>query len=269
MSSTKSIYRPIHVSMWTDSRFTELSDLAKLLYVFLATGPNTLNLPGLSKVGLSTLVDDLAWRKRDVLRRFAELESAGLAKADWSNRLVWLPEISRANPPDNPNVAQKFGSTLQFLAECDLKTEATVFFRDQLLARGSKFLEQFDRTAPQPFPERFPKRLGESENREQRTETVTENREQKIEQKREQKTEIGKEIATRIEGYNGRNVRLSPDQIKRLLQAQGLGSEVDLTNFLNLCDNDPYVRKLANRPNEQLTEISQRIRDALFHGHSI
>src|SRR5262249_5331751 len=57
-------------------------------------------------------------------RCFAELAKAGLALADWSARVVWLPGAVAGNEPSSYKVARGWQRYLAEIPDCDLKAEA-------------------------------------------------------------------------------------------------------------------------------------------------
>jgi len=120
-------YRKIDTRMWGDVKFRELSSpapSAKYLWIFLLTGPHTTNLPGLFRAGEMSLAEELGWPVETFRERFAELSGAGLAKADWNARVVWIPNAVKYNRPDNPNVVKSWRDSWDEVPECPLKSEA-------------------------------------------------------------------------------------------------------------------------------------------------
>src|SRR5260370_14225887 len=120
-------YRKIHIRMWGDSRFCELSSpnpSGKYLWVFLLSGPPTSNIPGLFRAGEMALAEELEWSLEGFRQAFAELSSRGLVKADWKARVVWVPNAIKYNAPENPNVVKSWRTAWDEIPECALKAEA-------------------------------------------------------------------------------------------------------------------------------------------------
>jgi hypothetical protein len=120
-------YRKIDTRMYGDSRFRELSSpepSGKYLWVFLLTGPQTSNIPGLFRAGEMALAEELEWGPEGFRKAFAELFAKGLVKADWKARVVWIPNVIKYNAPENPNVVKSWRPAWDEIPECALKAEA-------------------------------------------------------------------------------------------------------------------------------------------------
>jgi hypothetical protein len=138
--------------MWGDERFRRCSDDAKLLWVHLLTGPHTTALPGLSVAGKAQIAEALTWEAEAFEERFQEIADQGMARADWSARVVWLPNAARHNPPDNPNVVSGWLTLLAMVPECDLKREAIAALRAFVEPFGEPFAERFREPSHKPLP---------------------------------------------------------------------------------------------------------------------
>lgn len=117
-------YRKVEVAMWGDRKFRELSQDAKLLWVYLLTGPQTTTLPGLMRAGRAVLADDLDMTAAQIDVALSELIALGMTKADVPARLLWLPNAMKHNPPANPSIAVHWRKDFDTLPECELKAEA-------------------------------------------------------------------------------------------------------------------------------------------------
>src|SRR5690606_17409630 len=121
---SKSLYRPVHVSMWGDAKFRALSDDGKLLWLYLLTGPETTSVPGCISVGRAALSEGLDWETDRLVRAFAELDRFGMATADWRARFVWLPNATKYITPAAWQHVKGWLPYLQILPECELKDRA-------------------------------------------------------------------------------------------------------------------------------------------------
>lgn len=120
-------YRKVYVRMWADDRFLALSSAppnAQSLWLYLLTGPHLGPVPGLFCAGEAALAERLGWPLRAFRRCWAELENAGMAKADWRRQVVWLPRAVIYNSPESPNVVVSWRTALAEIPECALKDEA-------------------------------------------------------------------------------------------------------------------------------------------------
>jgi hypothetical protein len=175
-----SVYRKIHIKMYSDAKFCALSPpkpSGQYLWIYLMTGPHTCAVPGLSVAGEYGLAEKLKWPIAAFRRCFAEIADLGMAKADWRAGVIWLPKGLAYNPPENPNIITGWRTHWALVPECPLKTEAALAIASQLSARptlASAFREWCLEPSAKPLRERFPKpsRHG-SANQEQEQEQET------------------------------------------------------------------------------------------------
>jgi len=132
--------------MWGDAKFKRLSKLSasgQALWIFLLTGSETSIIPGLFEAGRAGLAERLSWSIEDFDRCFAEIENQKMVKADFENRLVWVPNAVRYNPPASPNVVRSWSREFAVLPECELKSEAERAICAQLQCAGPSFRRAF------------------------------------------------------------------------------------------------------------------------------
>lgn len=135
-------YRKIHIRMWGDEKFRRLSapkPNAQTLWVYLLTGTHTGQMPGLSHVGEAALIEALDWPAAAFRKHFKEITDAGMAKADWSARVLWLPNAMRCNPPENTKVLRGWVATLSDIPECDLRRAALAAVKALAVEMGEPF----------------------------------------------------------------------------------------------------------------------------------
>src|SRR4029450_13285365 len=135
--------------------------------------------------------DRLGWRRRAVENSWLEIETLGMAEADWSHGVIWMPQGIRHNPPENPNVIR--GWSKQVLPECPLMVEALITLHSYIQAHLTPlhleafregfweglrkgfpkgFGEGFREPFGEPFPEPCPKQEQEQDLREEYTPPV-------------------------------------------------------------------------------------------------
>lgn len=139
-------YRKIDTRMWADAKFRALSSpipSGKYLWIVMLTGPQTTNLPGLFRIGEMALAEELGWPLEGFRQAFAELFREGLASADWSARVVWIPNAIRYNPPGNPNVVKGWRDSWDEIPECSLKAEAYQQLKTFTKGLGEAFAKAF------------------------------------------------------------------------------------------------------------------------------
>lgn len=134
-------YRKTEVSMWGDAKFARLSKMqpsGKALWIYLLIGPDTCIIPGVIRAGKAGIAESLDWSTDDVMNCFAEIEAAGMARADWLARIVYLPRGIAYNPPENPSVARAWRKEFDTLPECSITTSLGVAVQSLLSTLDEK-----------------------------------------------------------------------------------------------------------------------------------
>ena len=157
-------YRKIDTRVWGDAKFKRLTPIApsgQALWFYLLTNKRTTNIPGLFEAGEVEMSHRLGWPLDDFRSAFRELEREGMAKADWSAPLVYIPNAVKYDPPANPNVVRGWRVVWDELPECGLKTEAWHGLRLFVEGFGKGFGKGFREALPEPFREPFREPFGE------------------------------------------------------------------------------------------------------------
>jgi hypothetical protein len=119
----RGVFRKVHVCVYADEKFRELSKPppnAKYLFLYLLTF-TAWSFPGLIAIGEAALAESLGWPLAAFRKVFAELSDHRMALADWSARLVWLPNAIKYNEPENANVIRGWAKRIGDIPECELK----------------------------------------------------------------------------------------------------------------------------------------------------
>jgi hypothetical protein len=109
----------------TGSTLNRASRPARLLWLFLVGGPHVGPLPGLLEIaGPRELLESLstegdAWAPADLEAALHELGELRLVEVAWP--WVRLPGVTKANPPNNPNVLKGWGARFADVADSPLK----------------------------------------------------------------------------------------------------------------------------------------------------
>jgi hypothetical protein len=167
-------YRKVDVRVWNDGKFKGLSrpaPNAQTLWFFLLTGPQTTNIPGLFSMGESAMAEALGWGLPAFRKAFTEIAAAGMVKWSWEDRLVWIPNAAKYDPPQSPNVIRNWKMAWDEIPECALKTEAFFSMKAFTEGLGKGFREAFREAFGKGYVE-SPQRLHEdpSPNQEQEQE---------------------------------------------------------------------------------------------------
>lgn len=157
-------YRTIEIELQADEGYQSLSrpgPSGQGLWEYLLRCGHDRSVPGLLTVGLGQLSDELGWSREDVLRVWAEIEAAGMGRADWGARVVWLPRSIRqpSRAPRNRKQITAWGRYWSEIPECALKAEAHAEITRHLGAlapspampdKGPAFAEAFLNACPAP-----------------------------------------------------------------------------------------------------------------------
>ena len=152
-------YLKVEVRTWGDEKFRKLSPMPPCgqgLWLYLMTGPHTNSIPGLFRAGRAALAEELGWSLEAFDEAFAEVSREGMAKADWGNRVVWIPKAIKHNKPENPNVVTSWRGELEIVPECDLKDEAMLCLREAMSAMSPAFSGAFAALGNSVKPSRKP-----------------------------------------------------------------------------------------------------------------
>jgi hypothetical protein len=160
-------YRKIDVRLYGDEKYRALSrpqPNAQYLWLFLLTGPHTTNIPGLFVAGEAGMAEAIEWPLKDFRKAFMEVSGKGMVKADWTSRVVWIPNSVAYNPPENPNVITGWRRAFDEIPECSLKQEALAKLKSFIFSLRDNegnfreaFRKAFRKAFPEPFTEPFPK----------------------------------------------------------------------------------------------------------------
>lgn len=98
---TEEIYRRILTSIWRADWWARLPERPRLLWLRLATAPESTLIPGLVLVDVAAVAASLGWTREEVERISAALPTS-CCRADWHAGVVWLPPVLGWNPPQSP-----------------------------------------------------------------------------------------------------------------------------------------------------------------------
>lgn len=120
-------FKKLSPATFHDERFRALpapGPNARYLWLFLLTGPHTCPLPGLFTAGEAGLAEVLGWPTTGFRRAFQEIERQGMAQADWTARVVWIPKAIKYNEPESPSVVKSWLKWMDEIPQCELKRQA-------------------------------------------------------------------------------------------------------------------------------------------------
>lgn len=154
-------WRPVQFKFWTDEKVRQLSrgrPNGRELFLYLLTAVEShRSLPGVVLGWDVSIAKSLGWPVEGMLKIFRdELEKTGIARADWSQGLIWLPNALRYTSA-NANQRLGFVRAVAGLPDCSLKKAIqTAFERFQKgeLDSGSSLegLSNGSGTLPEALP---------------------------------------------------------------------------------------------------------------------
>jgi hypothetical protein len=139
-------YRRVSTEMYADERFRRLSrqkPSGQSLFIYLLTGPFATLIPGIIVGGAAGIAERLEWSLRAFRKCFGEIADQGMALADWSAPLIFLPNALKHNQPPNPSVIEGWRHRWAEVPACHLKTEAALRIAAGLDQKGSAYRAAF------------------------------------------------------------------------------------------------------------------------------
>lgn len=95
-------YGRVHCAFWTSRDIERLSDDARILALYLLTGPHT-TISGAFRLPDLYVSEDLRWPLERVRKGFDELLANGFANRCETTKWVWICKFLDWNTPENPN----------------------------------------------------------------------------------------------------------------------------------------------------------------------
>lgn len=121
-------HREIDPAIWTsDEDFINLSDQAKLLFIYLLTCPAIVYTPAIYRLAPSTVVSDLNWSRRKLFRAYRELHGGGFAantEGGWRHsQVIAIPRSTSFRAPKNRDQAVLWLKMAREVPPCDSRNE--------------------------------------------------------------------------------------------------------------------------------------------------
>ena len=105
-------YGQVQLAFWTHREIQGISDQAKILAMYLLTGPHSNSL-GCFRCPNGYIAEDLRWDHEIISKSFAELDRIGFVKRDEDSGWLLLPNYLRWNPIQNDNVGKKIAKLFE------------------------------------------------------------------------------------------------------------------------------------------------------------
>ncbi|MFM2322171.1 MAG: uncharacterized protein RLZZ225_324 [Pseudomonadota bacterium] len=129
-------YGSVQTQFWSDLALQNLSTHAKLLAVYLLTGPHTTML-GCFRLPAGYVAEDLKWEVETVCNTFKELTQIGFLIRDTESNWVLITHFLTWNPIENPNQGKSLSKLFN-----RVPPQATVFKPLIKILLTQRYLEQ-------------------------------------------------------------------------------------------------------------------------------
>lgn len=120
MAASHNVYRKLYTRLWRHRGFITLTDRARLLTLYLLTGPQT-NSIGCYAFSLALAAEDLSTTSKAIKHDLKHVCAAFEWEHDEVERLLWIPSWSDWNPRVSPNQGKTWRNEIQALPECKAK----------------------------------------------------------------------------------------------------------------------------------------------------
>lgn len=133
------IYGSVQICFWENTDIQNLSDQAKLLAIYLLTGPHS-NMAGVFRLPEGYIKEDLGWDSQIVNKTFRELSQINFLTRDDKQGWLAIHHFLKWNPIQNP----KQGIGVQKIFQL-VPTQSSVFkpFVNGLLVHGKYLSKEF------------------------------------------------------------------------------------------------------------------------------
>ena len=89
------------------------------------------------------MAEELDWKIKDFDVVFDELYDARLVKADFDNRVIFIPNAFKYNKPRSLNVIKGWRHIWAEIPECELKEQARIHLDEEIKEMGPSFYDAF------------------------------------------------------------------------------------------------------------------------------
>jgi hypothetical protein len=151
-------FRKVDCRIWNDARFNALSERGKLVFLFLLTHPG-MTMVGAMRATEAGLAAELGIPIEGFAEAFREVLSKGIAKHDPKASFLWLPNFTKYNRPESPNVVKAWPDAFDLVPECGLKYQLF----EKLKAFSGGLSKGFQEAFVEAFTEDFAKGMPNQE----------------------------------------------------------------------------------------------------------
>ena len=120
MDDTMAYFRQIHVSIWKDEWFLELTPEEKLLFIYLFSNENT-SIAGIYKIALRVIAFETNLELDFIKQTLTKFEND--SKVTYRDGVVWVKNLRKYNDSGSNSIAIRIASDLEEIPESSLKQE--------------------------------------------------------------------------------------------------------------------------------------------------
>ena len=136
-------YGKVHQTFWTDPKTRAFSDDAKLLAVYLVSGPHRAAI-GAMRLPVGYIVSDLRWKDTRIEQALLEMEKAGFIARDRESEWLCVINQVKYDPPTNPNQVRSLAKAANEIGCESIRQVCTTAVITHLKALGNDFGSLFE-----------------------------------------------------------------------------------------------------------------------------
>ncbi|ADQ41553.1 hypothetical protein Calkr_2085 [Caldicellulosiruptor acetigenus I77R1B] len=132
-------YTQIYSQIWYDEKFKQLSNNAKLAFIYILSSPHS-NMAGYYRLPVAYISYDMQWEKETVLEALNELENYNMIAYDTKNEIVLVKNFLKYNLIQNTNQAK---GILRHIKEIP-KSHLLIELAESIKKYASNYLNVFE-----------------------------------------------------------------------------------------------------------------------------
>jgi len=149
-------YRKIDPKIWNDEKFYTASLSCQHLFLFILTHPQMTPV-GAMRTSPGGLEDELEWQSKGFPEAFPEAFQEGCDKGFWKYdrkaKFLWVPNFTKYNAPESPNVIKSWVGCWDDLPEGNTKNELFQSLKALLEGYGEGYQIAFREAFPKDYAE--------------------------------------------------------------------------------------------------------------------
>jgi hypothetical protein len=126
---------------WRGETFQRIGDMAKVIFIFLVTGPKTTRMPGIVLCTPQDIATAIGLPIDEVNASLQELYADGCVV--YADGLFWLPNATRFEHVCNPHIVRSWAKVWPFIPHGHIKRQAWFALRDWCKKKGPKYTKEF------------------------------------------------------------------------------------------------------------------------------